>query len=59
MGNSTLLFIMDYSGDESEIIDIDELFDPSGKISLELEKTFKNVDFTPRQEIISNILQKA
>jgi len=54
--NSTLLFIMDYSGDESEIINIDEMLDPYGKCSRELQNTFKSLDFSPRKELIHNIL---
>jgi hypothetical protein len=50
---------MDCKLDESEIISIDELLDPCGKYSLELENTFKSIEFTPRQELISNILMNA
>ena len=55
---STLLFLMDYSEGDSEIIDVDEFLDPFGKCSIELERTFKNIDFSPPEDIIANILMK-
>ena len=57
--NSTFLFIMDGLEGESEIINVDELLDPWGKCSMELENTFQNFDFSPTQEAINNILMKA
>lgn len=57
-GNSTFFFLMDYSEGESEIFNIAEMLDPSGKCSSELEKTFSTIDLGPREEVISNLLLK-
>lgn len=57
--NSTFLFIMDGPEGESEIINVDELLDPWGAYSKELENAFRNFDFSPSQESINNILMKA
>jgi hypothetical protein len=57
--NSTLLLIMDGSEGVSEIINIDEMLDPFGKCSQELENTLKSIDYSPREELISNILMNA
>jgi hypothetical protein len=57
--NSTLLFIMDSTVDESQFINVDEMLDPLGKCSIELEKAFKSIDFSPSKEVISNILMNA
>lgn len=57
--NSTLLLIRDDIGGESELIDIDEWLDPEGIYGLELDSIFEKVSFTPRQEIIENILRNA
>jgi hypothetical protein len=54
--NSTLLIITDCSGSESEIIDIDDYFDPFGKCSNELKTVFKGVEFSPPKKLISKIL---
>jgi hypothetical protein len=57
--NSTLLYIMDGSEDDSEIINVYDLLDPYGKSCKELETVFTGIEYSPRQEIISNILLKA
>jgi hypothetical protein len=57
--NSTLLIITDCSGSVSEIIDIDEYFDPFGKCSNELKTAFKGVEFSPPEKLISHILMNA
>ena len=54
--NSTFLFIMDIAEGKSEFIDIDEMLDPYGKCSIALERTFKNISLSPRQEVITKIL---
>ncbi len=55
--NSTLLFIMDDFEGEGEIININDMLDPFGKCSNELEYTFKGIVFTPDEQLISNILR--
>ncbi len=57
--NSTLLFFMDGYEGENELINIDEMLDPSGKYSLELKNSFESINFSPRQEIIEKILLNA
>jgi hypothetical protein len=50
---------MDSTVDESQFINVDEMLDPLGKCSIELEKAFKSIDFSPSKEVISNILMNA
>lgn len=57
--HSTLLFFVDGSEGENELIDIDEMLDPFGKCSQELENSFKSINFSPRMEIIEKILLNA
>jgi hypothetical protein len=57
--NSTLLFILDGSEGEKQCINIDEMLDPYGKSSKELNETFKGVDISPRKELIDKILMNA
>jgi len=58
-GNSTLLYINDDSEGVAEFINIDEVLDPHGKCSQELENVFKDIVFTPREELIVTILMNA
>ncbi len=57
--NSTLFYFMDGSEGENELINIDEMLDPFGKCSLELENSFKSINFSPRKEIVEKILMNA
>lgn len=55
--NSTLLLILDSSEGDDQIISVNDLLDPYGNSNKELEKHFDNLVFTPREELISNILR--
>ncbi len=55
-GNSTLLFILDGSEGESELVNVDDMLDPTGKCSKELQYTFGNLDLSPGNEVIQKIL---
>ena len=57
MKNSTLMVIVDKSNGESEIIDVDELFDLNGKYNRELNEIFSLIDHSPSDEVISRILE--
>ena len=57
--NSTLLFILDGTDDENEITDVGELLDPEGKYNAELDKILSCIEYSPRQEVIENILKNA
>ena len=54
-----MLFFLDNSEGENELIDIDEMLDPYGQSYLELENTLKSIDFSPRKELIEKILMNA
>ncbi len=58
-GNSTLVFIFDSTEGVNDCIDIDEMLDPYGKSSLELERTFRNIQFSPSNEVLERILMNA
>jgi len=53
------LYINDDSEGVAEFINVDEVLDPHGKCSQELEDVFKDIIFTPREELIVTILMNA
>jgi hypothetical protein len=55
-GNSTLLYINDDSEGVAEFINVDEILDPNGKCSKELDIAFKSIVFSPSEELIAKIL---
>ena len=57
--NSTLLFILESSEGDDQLISVNDMLDPYGNCSKELGKHFDNLVFTPREELISNILRNA
>ena len=59
IGNSTLLFVLDESEGENELININDMLDPTGKYSQELESTFKCIDYSPPSKLIENILMNS
>jgi len=54
--NSTLQFITDEFKNQEEFFDVYEMLDPQGKSSSELKEIFRNVEFSPSNELISKIL---
>lgn len=57
INNSTLLFIIDESNDDSEIINISEIFDLNDNCKAELDTVFGVFDYMPSDEVISRILK--
>lgn len=55
--NSTLMLIVDEIDGKSEIVDIDDLFDPNGAYNKELDEIFSLFDYSPSDKVISQILE--
>jgi hypothetical protein len=53
------LYINDDSEGVAEFINIDEILDPKGKCSQELDVAFKGIVFSPSEELIAKILLNA
>ncbi len=52
-----MMLITDDYEKQDELFDVYEMLDPLGKYSSELEDTFKNIEYIPRNELISKILK--
>lgn len=59
INNFTLLFIIDESNNESEIININELFVLNDECKAELNTIFGVFDYLPSDEVITQILKNA